>query len=156
MRCGLRTGLQIRLRYKSKIGNGQGSVYHMFHLTGRVIRYACRDSDATLRLYPILKNMQHQVRRTTQEHWGDRTGRADFGQRSKRLAHAGYGSGGLDKDGYGDVCRRTPNDKPFRATGENKAHPCLCPDTEVSPSPLVSRFSISVTYRTVSNLRISG
>ena len=35
------------------------------------LKYACRDADATLRLYPILMRMQHNVRRTVQEHWGD-------------------------------------------------------------------------------------
>lgn len=35
------------------------------------LRYACRDADATLRLYPALKAMQHNVRRTVAENWGD-------------------------------------------------------------------------------------
>lgn len=35
------------------------------------LRYACRDADATLRLYPILKRMQRNMRRTVQEHWND-------------------------------------------------------------------------------------
>lgn len=34
-----------------------------------VLRYACRDPDATLRLYPILRAMQRQVRRLPQERW---------------------------------------------------------------------------------------
>lgn len=35
------------------------------------LRYACRDADATRRLYPILKAMQKRIRRTVQENWGD-------------------------------------------------------------------------------------
>jgi hypothetical protein len=31
--------------------------------------YACRDADALVRLWPILKYMRHRVRRTTQENW---------------------------------------------------------------------------------------
>ena len=33
--------------------------------------YACRDADATLRLWPILRGMERKVRRTTQERWRD-------------------------------------------------------------------------------------
>ena len=36
-----------------------------------VITYACRDSDSTLRAYPLLKAMQRQMRRKPQEHWLD-------------------------------------------------------------------------------------
>lgn len=36
------------------------------------LRYACRDSDATLRIYSVLRHMQHQMRRRPQEHWGDK------------------------------------------------------------------------------------
>ena len=38
----------------------------------KVIHYACRDADATLRLWPILKWMNHRVRKAPQEHWNDR------------------------------------------------------------------------------------
>ena len=38
----------------------------------KVIHYACRDADATLRLWPILKWMNHRVRKVPQEHWNDR------------------------------------------------------------------------------------
>ena len=37
----------------------------------KVIHYACRDADATLRLYLVLKSMTRQMRRTLQENWGD-------------------------------------------------------------------------------------
>ena len=33
--------------------------------------YACRDADATLRLYPVLKHMTARVRKAPQERWGD-------------------------------------------------------------------------------------
>ena len=36
-----------------------------------VIHYACRDSDATIRLHPILHRMQTRMRKAPQEHWGD-------------------------------------------------------------------------------------
>lgn len=35
----------------------------------KVIHYACRDADATLRLWPILEHMRRMVRRKPQEHW---------------------------------------------------------------------------------------
>lgn len=38
----------------------------------KVLHYACRDADATLRLWPIIKWMESQVRHTVQENWGDR------------------------------------------------------------------------------------
>lgn len=34
-----------------------------------VLAYACRDADATLRLYLLLRAMRHKVRRFSQEHW---------------------------------------------------------------------------------------
>jgi DNA polymerase len=37
----------------------------------RVIRYACRDADATLRLWPIIEKMQLRVRKMAQERWND-------------------------------------------------------------------------------------
>jgi len=37
----------------------------------KVINYACRDSDSTLRLYPLLKRMISKVRKVPQERWGD-------------------------------------------------------------------------------------
>jgi len=37
----------------------------------KTIHYACRDADATLRLWPILQSMTRQVRRKLSEHWGD-------------------------------------------------------------------------------------
>lgn len=39
----------------------------------QVIHYACRDPDATLRLYPILRAMQRLVRRQPQERWRARS-----------------------------------------------------------------------------------
>lgn len=36
-----------------------------------VIAYACRDADATLRLWPVLKHMQKRMRKTSQENWGE-------------------------------------------------------------------------------------
>lgn len=38
----------------------------------KVIHYACRDADATLRLWPLLKWMEHNVRRRPQEFWADK------------------------------------------------------------------------------------
>lgn len=38
----------------------------------RVLYYACRDSDALLRLWPILKGMSRQVRHYPQEQWRER------------------------------------------------------------------------------------
>lgn len=35
----------------------------------QVIHYACRDADALIRLWPILKRMSHQVRKHPQEKW---------------------------------------------------------------------------------------
>ena len=35
----------------------------------KVLHYACRDADATLRLWPIIRHMERRVRRTTQERW---------------------------------------------------------------------------------------
>lgn len=35
------------------------------------LRYASRDADATIRLYPVLKRMIRQVRKRPQEHWFD-------------------------------------------------------------------------------------
>ncbi len=35
----------------------------------KALHYACRDSDALIRLWPVLKNMQRQVRRKPQELW---------------------------------------------------------------------------------------
>lgn len=35
----------------------------------RVLGYACRDADATLRLWQFIKRLQRQVRSTTQERW---------------------------------------------------------------------------------------
>jgi uracil-DNA glycosylase family 4 len=37
----------------------------------KVLHYACRDADATLRLWPLLQWMNRQVRRKPQEHWRD-------------------------------------------------------------------------------------
>ena len=37
----------------------------------KTIHYACRDADATLRLWPVLQYMTRQVRRKLSEHWGD-------------------------------------------------------------------------------------
>jgi hypothetical protein len=37
----------------------------------KTLHYACRDADATLRLWPVLQAMTHQVRRKLQEHWDD-------------------------------------------------------------------------------------
>jgi hypothetical protein len=37
----------------------------------KVLRYACRDADATLRLWTVLNKMRRNVRRTVQENWGD-------------------------------------------------------------------------------------
>ncbi len=37
----------------------------------KVLYYACRDADALLRLWPLLRSMKRQVRRKLQEHWGD-------------------------------------------------------------------------------------
>jgi DNA polymerase len=37
----------------------------------KVLKYACRDADATLRVYPLLEAMRKQVRRRKQEDWGD-------------------------------------------------------------------------------------
>jgi hypothetical protein len=37
----------------------------------KVLGYACRDSDALLRLWPILQSMKRQVRRSLQENWGE-------------------------------------------------------------------------------------
>jgi uracil-DNA glycosylase len=37
----------------------------------KTLHYACRDADATLRLWPVLQKMTRQVRRKLQEHWGD-------------------------------------------------------------------------------------
>lgn len=34
-----------------------------------ILPYACRDADALIRLYPILKAMKRQVRKTTPDHW---------------------------------------------------------------------------------------
>lgn len=38
----------------------------------KTLRYAARDSDAVLRLYPILLKMQRNVRKTVQENWSDK------------------------------------------------------------------------------------
>jgi uracil-DNA glycosylase len=35
----------------------------------KTIHYACRDADATLRLWPVLQGMTRQVRRKLSEHW---------------------------------------------------------------------------------------
>lgn len=37
----------------------------------KVLHYACRDADATLRLWQRQQQMTRQVRKTTQERWGD-------------------------------------------------------------------------------------
>jgi uracil-DNA glycosylase family 4 len=37
----------------------------------KVLHYACRDADALLRLWPVLKRMQRALRHTVQEHWSD-------------------------------------------------------------------------------------
>jgi uracil-DNA glycosylase family 4 len=37
----------------------------------KTIHYACRDADATLRLWPVLQGMTRQVRRKLSEHWSD-------------------------------------------------------------------------------------
>lgn len=37
----------------------------------KAIYYACRDADATLRLWPVLQGMTRQVRRKLSEHWDD-------------------------------------------------------------------------------------
>jgi len=37
----------------------------------RVIHYACRDADATLRLWKYLKRVKVNVRRRPQENWSD-------------------------------------------------------------------------------------
>lgn len=34
-----------------------------------ILAYACRDADATLRLWPILQHMERRVRRATQDEW---------------------------------------------------------------------------------------
>ncbi len=36
-----------------------------------VLAYACRDADADVRLYPVLKRMMSRVRKVPQEKWGD-------------------------------------------------------------------------------------
>jgi DNA polymerase len=36
----------------------------------KVIHYACRDADATLRLWPVMKWMMSRVRKAPQENWG--------------------------------------------------------------------------------------
>lgn len=38
----------------------------------QTLHYACRDSDALLRLWPVLKRMSRQVRRYSQEQWRER------------------------------------------------------------------------------------
>lgn len=35
----------------------------------QVVQYACRDADATLRLWPVLRKMQRMVRKLSQERW---------------------------------------------------------------------------------------
>jgi len=35
----------------------------------KVLHYACRDADATLRLWPIIRHMERRVRKTVQERW---------------------------------------------------------------------------------------
>ena len=37
----------------------------------KVLRYACRDADATLRLWLREQQMTRRIRKTTQERWGD-------------------------------------------------------------------------------------
>lgn len=37
----------------------------------KALYYACRDSDALVRLWPLLKHMRTKVRRRPQEHWGE-------------------------------------------------------------------------------------
>jgi uracil-DNA glycosylase len=37
----------------------------------KVLHYACRDADATLRLWPVIQHMERRVRRTSQERWRD-------------------------------------------------------------------------------------
>lgn len=37
----------------------------------KTIHYACRDADATLRLWPVLKAMERQARKKPQENWRD-------------------------------------------------------------------------------------
>ena len=37
----------------------------------KVIHYACRDADATIRLWPVLRDMTRQVRHKLSEHWED-------------------------------------------------------------------------------------
>jgi DNA polymerase I-like protein with 3'-5' exonuclease and polymerase domains len=37
----------------------------------KTIHYACRDADATMRLWPVLQGMTRQVRRKLSEHWDD-------------------------------------------------------------------------------------
>lgn len=37
----------------------------------RTVRYACRDSDALLRLWPVMQHMRSRVCKTTQERWRD-------------------------------------------------------------------------------------
>jgi DNA polymerase len=37
----------------------------------QIVHYACRDADATLRLWPLLKHMRQRVRRCQQEDWTD-------------------------------------------------------------------------------------
>lgn len=36
-----------------------------------IVHYACRDSDATVRLFPVLNHYKSNVRKKPQEHWGD-------------------------------------------------------------------------------------
>jgi uracil-DNA glycosylase family 4 len=36
-----------------------------------VVQYACRDADATLRIWPVLKYMRRHVRERPQENWGE-------------------------------------------------------------------------------------
>lgn len=36
----------------------------------KIVHYACRDTDATLRLWPVLEQMRRDVRKKLPEHWG--------------------------------------------------------------------------------------
>lgn len=54
---------------EEKLGSFPGLCISHVPFHSGVIRYACRDADALLRLYPILKHMERNVRRTVQERW---------------------------------------------------------------------------------------
>ena len=47
------------------------------------LRYACRDADATIRLYPVLKRMIRNMRKTVAENWGDYDSRNNLSLQSR-------------------------------------------------------------------------